>query len=340
MDKGKGIFKKESTNKCKVPVITIAVVLAAAILFLIAFQTAVCLKYPAATAAARSLDRGGVSPEDLDAVIGAITGLITVEDRCSLKFYDSITAFTNIEPDAYGNAAYAYFDPDKSVKSAFSAFKYVKCVESIEKLADLFEGDEMDFKGISAEKWRASMYSVKTVAERVKDKGYSEWSARIASLGILLTDDKFRDTLSVKEIYRTLDYVKFVTAEIKDLTLIDLVFGKGFAERTETGNMLILSALRRLSYEKYLELFANLPDIARFFSEVIKFIFENVSGETSYKTGFARALKEWKFAVSGKDGADEGVYALAVGTLLALPGEKWSDDERAAAVAAVEALMN
>ena len=322
------------------PVITIAAVLAAAIVFLIAFQTAVCLKYPAATAAARSLDSGGVSPDDLDAVIGAITGLITVEDRCSLKFYDSITAFTNIEPDAYGNAAYAYFDPDKSVKSAFSAVKYIKCAESIEKLADLFEADGMDFKGISAEKWRASMNSVKTVAERVKDKGYSEWSERTASIGTIFSNDKFWEILSVKEIYRTLDYVKYVTEGVTDLSLIDLVFGKGFAERTEKGNMLMLSALRRLSYEKYLELFANLPDVARFFSEVIKFIFEDVSGETSYTAEFARTLKEWKFAVYGKDGADEDVYALAVGTLLALPGEKWSDDEREAAVAAVETLMN
>lgn len=310
-------------------------------MFFAVFSTAVCLTFPAETAALTALDKAGISANELDQALRASIELVTSkEDYRSEKFYNGLTFFASLEAEGAGNAAWAYFNPDKADKLAFSVLKYIKCADTAEELAESLEGKNVDISCIPAEKLRACALSFVSVAARIKEKGYSEWSERTASIETIFRNDKFWEVLSFKEIYRTLDYFKHVTAEVTDLSLVDLVFGKGFAERTERGNGLILSALRRLSYEKYLELFANLPDFARFLSEVIKFMFEDVDDVPTYTAGLACALKEWQFAVSGKESASEKVYVEAFETLLALPDGEWSDGGRAAAITAVEALIN
>ena len=331
----------KAAKRRKSLIIATAVVLTAAVLFFAAFSTAVCLTFPAETAALTALDRAGTSADELDRALRASIELVTSkEDYRSEKFYNGLTSFASLEAEGAGNAVWAYFNPDEADKLAFSVLKYLKCADTAEELAESLEGKNVDISGISAEKLRACTASVKSVAARIKEKGYSEWSERTACVETLFGNDRFWEVLSFKEIYRTLDYFKYVTAEVTDLSLVDLVFGKGFAERTERGNGLILSALRRLSYEKYLELFANLPDVARFFSEAVKFIFEYVGDDPIYTAGLACALKEWQFAVSGKESASEKVYVEAFETLLALPDGEWSDGERAAAITAVEGLIN
>lgn len=332
--------KTKAAKRRKTLIIATAVVLTAAVLFFAVFSTAVCLTFPAETAALTALDRAGTSADELDHALRAAIGLLeSKDDYRSEKFYNGLTSFASIEAEGTGNAVWAYFNPDEADKLAFSVLKYLKCADTAEELAESLEGKNVDMSGISAEKLRACTASVKSVAARIKEKGYSEWSERTACVETLFGNDRFWEVLSFKKIYRTLDYFKYVTAEVTDLSLVDLVFGKGFAERTERGNGLILSALRRLSYEKYLELFTNLPDFARFLSEVIKFMFEDVDDVPTCTADFACALREWQITALGKEAAPLNVYVEAVGTLLELPCGQWSASERAEAVAAVEALI-
>ena len=69
-------------------------------------------------------------------------------------------------------------------------------------------------------------------------------------------------------------------------------------------------------------------------------MFEDVDDVPTYTADFACALKEWQITALGKEAAPLNVYVEAFETLLALPDGEWSDGERAAAITAVEALIN